>query len=251
MKEIVQILINYKGTGFLLLFYAAGLIYLLIKERDRLRRALFVYMPLTVLVLFLLPPFYALYSKVETETYYRLLWLLPMGVTICYAGLKLFGRHYRIGLVVMAALIVLGGQYTYSGVNVSKAQNRLHIPQSAIDVCDVLKNASGGKSLKAAVCGELAQFVRQYDTDIEMPFGREMLVPRWDYYNEVYEVMEKPETICAEDLLKATRNTGCRYIVLSSARAIDEDLTALGLNYLGLIDGYHLYEDPQVPEKES
>ncbi|MDO4284199.1 MAG: hypothetical protein Q4C60_02585 [Eubacteriales bacterium] len=249
MTEIIKILQDYRGEGILLLLYLAAFLYLLLRERDPVRRALFVYMPATILVLFLLPPFYAIYSKVETATYYRLLWLLPMGATLAYAGLRLFGRHYRIGLILLCALVIAGGSYTYSNPNITKAQNRYHIPQSVINLCDFLKIQSGGKRVRAAIPGELAQYIRQYDTDVEMPFGREMLVPQWDYYNEVYEVMEKPEVIDAQALVEATRNQDCRYIVLSSLRAIDRDLTELGLEQIGLIDGFYVYEDDTVPEQ--
>ena len=249
MAEIISVLKEYQGAGLLLALYLTASLYLLLRERDKLRRALLVYTPATVLVLFLLPPFYRIYSSVETATYYRLLWLLPAGATIGYAALRLFRRHYRIGLILVCALVVVCGSYTYSNVNISVAQNRLHIPQSAINLCDFLKNESGGKRVRAAIPGELAQFVRQYDTDVEMPFGREMLVPQWDYYNAVYEAMEKPEVIDAEALVAATRESRCRYIVLSSLREIDRELTELGLTRLGLVDGFYVYEDETVPEE--
>ena len=79
-----------------------------------------------------------------------------------------------------------------------------------------------------------------------MPYGREMVVTQWDYYNAVYEVMEKPEIIDATALLEATRQTKCRYIVLSDSRQIDQSLEELGLNAIANIDGYTIYEDEEV-----
>ena len=49
----------------------------------------------------------------EAGTYYRILWLLPMTVVIAYAGVKLIGRHTRIGLAAMVIVLVLGGEYLY------------------------------------------------------------------------------------------------------------------------------------------
>ena len=100
--------------------------------------------------------------------------------------------------------------------------------------------------IRAAFPSELVHFVRQYDTDILMPFGREMVVTQWDYYNPVYEVMEKPEVIDAEELLDATRQTSCRYIVLAKDRKINKNLTTLGLKLIETIDNYYIYEDQEV-----
>mgnify|MGYP001129649354 CR=1 FL=1 len=38
-------------------------------------------------------------------------------------------------------------------------------------------------------------YIRQYETAINMPYGREMLIARWDYYNDLYEAMERAEVI--------------------------------------------------------
>jgi hypothetical protein len=79
-----------------------------------------------------------------------------------------------------------------------------------------------------------------------MPYGREMVVIQWDYYNPVYEVMEKPEIISADALLEATRETQCSYIVISVGRKIDEELEDKGLELINTLHGYNIYADPVV-----
>ena len=79
-----------------------------------------------------------------------------------------------------------------------------------------------------------------------MPYGREMVVTQWDYYNPVYEVMEKPEIIDARELLNATRETKCSYIILANDRKIDMDLTELGLEVVDTVGKYVIYADPEV-----
>lgn len=59
----------------------------------------------------------------EAGTYYRILWILPMTVMIAYAGVKLIGKHTRIGIIVMILLLALGGEYLYKNINITKAQN--------------------------------------------------------------------------------------------------------------------------------
>ena len=83
MEEIIHVIKEYAGTGWLLVLYLIALVYLLIREKDRRARMMLVYLPLAVIVVFLLPPVYRLYSALEqTDTYYRFLWLIPMSVTI-------------------------------------------------------------------------------------------------------------------------------------------------------------------------
>ena len=82
-----------------------------------------------------------------------------------------------------------------------------------------------------------------------MPFGREMVVIQWDYYNAVYEVMEKPEVVDATALVQATRETKCSYVILSENREIDGNLVDEGLELVETLHGYRIYQDPVVIEE--
>ena len=99
----INIIIQYEGSGFILLLYAAAFVLLLKNETDRGNRVLFGYLPLALCVLFLLPPVHGIYSKIEgSDTYYRLFWLLPAGTTIVYAAVRTFADHLRRMLILMA-----------------------------------------------------------------------------------------------------------------------------------------------------
>lgn len=81
-----------------------------------------------------------------------------------------------------------------------------------------------------------------------MPYGREMLVARWQYYNAVYEVMEAVEVVNMEALLEATRSEYCQYIVMEEEKETDVPPEESGLVLLAVIDGYRIYEDPVTVE---
>ena len=153
----------------------------------------------------------------------------------------------RRGVLALIVLIIgVTGSFVYANQYMSVAENLYHIPQNVIDICDLIAPEDGEPRVRAAFPSELVHFVRQYDTDILMPYGREMVVTQWDYYNAVYEVMEKPEVIDATALLEATRQTKCHYIVLADSRKINRNLCDLGLNSVASIDGYTIYEDLEV-----
>ena len=243
----------YFGGPMLAILLVASAIYIIATEKDLKKKILLGILPIVILAGFLLPVTKIVYVAAfdESDTYYRVLWLVPVYVVIGYAACKLVfsfenKMKQRIALVAALVVVVLSGHLVYLNQYMSVAQNLYHIPQHVIEICDVIAPADGEDRVRAAFPSELVHFVRQYDTNILMPFGREMVVTQWDYYNPVYEVMEKPEIIDAEELLEATRQTGCRFIVLAKDRKINKNLTTLGLKLIKTIDKYYIYEDPQM-----
>lgn len=244
----------YFGNPLQALLLVAAAIYITVFEKNMKKKLLLGILPLLVLAGFLLPVTKMLYVAAfddGSDTYYRLLWLIPsyvvVGYALCKFAFDLGSRaKQRIALVCSLAVIVLSGSLVYINRYMSVAENFYHIPQNVIDICDVIAPQEGEPRVRAAFPSELVHFVRQYDTNILMPYGREMLATQWDYYNEVYEVMEKPETIDADLLLEATRKTGCSYIILAQNRKIDKNLEGCGLKIVGVVDKYNIYADPEV-----
>ncbi len=244
----------YGGNGMLLLMFIAASIYIIAAEKDIKKKIILGILPLVILAGFLLPVTKIVYVAVfddGSDTYYRLLWIIPMYAVIAYGACKALIRMKRASVrrgifALMLVIIAVTGSFVYGNQYMSVAENLYHIPQNVIDICDVISPAEGQPRVRAAFPSELVHFVRQYDTDILMPYGREMVVTQWDYYNAVYEVMEKPETIDVDALLEATRQTKCHYIILADSRKINGNLSDYGLNAIANIDGYTIFEDPQV-----
>lgn len=245
----------YGGNGVLLVLFLAAAIYLTFKEENIKKKVMLGILPLVMLVGFLFPVtkivYVAVFNSDGGDTYYRVLWLIPMYAVIGYAACKLIFSFKkkavsRIVMALILAVIAVGGSLVYLNQYVSVAQNLYHIPDNVIEICDRITPDEGKPRVRAAFPSELVHFVRQYDTNILMPYGREMLEPGKDYYNPVFEVMEKPKVINAEELVNATRETKCSYIILAEDRKIDADLTELGLEVLDKVDKYVIYADPQV-----
>lgn len=252
MNEIIQILVEYSGTGMLLLLYAASVGYLVWKERTPGKRMLLIVLPILILFVFLIPPVYELYSSLDgSETYYRLLWMIPMTLTIAYAGVLLFSENLSTGVLVMCCLIVLCGEYIYDNENILDAENRLHIPQMVLDVSDFLMNETGGERTIAAMPSALVQYVRQYNAMIVMPFGREMLMG--DYYNPVYEAMEETDPVEAKALCEALEQYDCEYLVIETVKvlAMEGSLEDYDLTFLSDVDGYSIYHCPYWDEAQE
>ena len=244
--ESVVIFKNYMGFHqykFLAGLYLLALLYLWFAEKDRHRRAILVYAPTLLLAAFFCPLFRKVFVRVleDSETYYRLLWLLQMSLVTAYGFIKLMGRHRKIGLLIMCAAIAAGGDYVYDSINISKAQNAYHLPQEVIDIVDMIEPEEG--RIKVLMPGELLQYVRQYSTDIELPYGREMMIERWDYYDAMYKAMEKTEVIDTPYFVELARGYPCAYVILRNDRQVKESLTDYGFEVYGQVGIYVIYKD--------
>ena len=250
MREILYTLREYTGSGWLTAVYFAALLLLLVREKSRVNRWIFVYMPLIFLALFFLPPFHAVYARIEgADTFYRLLWMVPMTATICYAGAMLARRIGKSGLVVICALLIAAGSYVYAAdnVNVQPAQNRLHLPQMVMNICDIIMNDTQGEVTMAAMPAGLTQFVRQYDSRIQMPYGREMQMPQYEgYYHAVYAAMEQTDVLDPAQLVAALEEYACNYVVLEAAKPLASDPADSGMVLIGNTDGYDIYVCPHI-----
>ncbi len=239
-------------TGLRLLFGLTLVmwLFLLITEKRKAVRLVLVWAPILTAFLFLVPicrkAFVA--AGLDGETYYRILWTIPMGVIFCYGACRLCARFRKTGFVVSAALVICCGSLVYRSPYITRAENLYHIPDTVVEICELIGSGNPRIRVSAVMPPELIHFVRQYDASINMPYGREMLVERWGYYNAVYEAMEKPQVVNMEELLAATRQEGCRYIVMGEEKQTDNDPQESGLVLIAEIDGYRIYQDPEVTD---
>ena len=245
---------DYCGSGILPLLFIASAIYIVIIEKATWKKMILGVVPLFVIIMFFVPFTRAIYEKVgmEENTYYRVLWLIPMSVDIAYAFCRLFDRRRKIGLLVAITTVIIcsGFSLVYRSQYITRAENRFHIPTAAIDICNLIAPDEDEARVRAAFPPELVYFVRQYNTDIMLPYGRDYVEAQWDYWNAVYEQMniEPGGSYNVEALLETTRQAKCTYVILNMSVATDVDPQSLGLVLLSQMDGYSVYMDPLVVE---
>ena len=249
--ESLVIFKNYVGFHqhkFLFVIYLFFLLYLWLMEKRKTLRAVFVYAPTLLLCCFFIPLFRKAFVALldDAEIYYRLLWLLQMGIVSAYGAVKLFGRFRKTGLVIISAAIIVCGSFVYQSEHITKAQNAYHLPEEAIEVAELIKPEEG--RVMVLVPADLVYFIRQYETTINMPYGREMLIASWDYYNDLYEAMEKAEVIETESFVELTRSYGCNYVVLKKDRELQEPLMDCGFVLYAQTDNYLIYQDMEIGE---
>lgn len=249
LKEIVTIFQNYCGSGWYPVLFLAALLYLLVTEKKKQIRVVLVESSLVITVLFFLPFTKTIMNLLgEGETYYRILWLLPMAVVIAYAGIRLFGKHYRIGFVILALVLVLTGKSVYDSPYLSKAQNRYHIPNSVIVICNEIMPAEEEERVWAVFPQELIYYVRQYTSEVQMPYGREMLEASWEWNwdtHPIYKIMRE-DTIDLDALSPLLTEYNCQYLILNKSVPYTGDPQKNGLTKIADIEAYELYRNEAV-----
>ena len=233
-------------------------IYLIVKESDVRKKIIFGVMPLVVVAGFLFPITKKLFVKVagidNANTYYRILWIIPMYVTIAYAFTRFIASLNStvkkcIAVGVAAVVIIITGSCVYANEHVYMAENIYHLPQNVIDICDKIKPTEDEGIVRAAFPPELVYFVRQYDPIILMPYGRDYV--DHNYYTGILKLMKEEGEMDTQELLYYTRVDLDRYIILPADKKLDEDITMYDAKLVDTIDGYNIFEDILISENRE
>ena len=244
--SVLDMLQLYIGNASLMLLFVLALIYLWAREKRRGYKTVLVYSSVCVLGIFLFPPFLKLFQRFgEGEIYYRLLWLLPIGIVIPYATATVFAAckkkwlGYCIVLLV-SAYVIIGGNCVYNAPQLSRAQNAYQLPQEVVDICDVI--VVPGREVKAAFPHELVQYVRQYTPYVILTFGYDSIVERWGMYDAMEEEMRR-EISSASQLAAVARESNTHYIVLNKNHLVEGNLEDNGFHMVYETENYKVYLD--------
>ena len=247
LDKILKTYQLYGGTSYYLIFFAVVMIYLWLTESKKNVKVVLVYVSLVVLVVFFFP--FTAYMMLrligDDETYYRILWLLPVSIGICYGAVRLVIvqkkplRKIAVGIICLL-LLIIGGDYTYDNPGFSESENLYKVPDEIIAICEMIE--VDGREVTAVFPSELLQYVRQYSPYVHMPYGRDIIVERWNNRSALFDLMEA-ETIDSAQLAIEARNNLCNYIVIKNGR-VDEGLLAQhDYDFFGSSGVYDIYID--------
>lgn len=246
MRDILEIFQRFTGSGFLTILYLLTLLYLWTSEKEPTVRAIFVYGASAIQLMFFLPPFFYGYQLLDAGTYYRILWILPMTVTIAYASVKILGRYPIGSIVIGAIMIVICGKYVYNNEYITLAENAYHIPQETIEVCDIIMPAEDEERVMGVFPDDLIHFVRQYSNRICMAYGRDYLAPDWIYGDHPLRKVMNQQKIRISELVSLATEHKCQYIILKKDKEIIGDFGRLKVIKIGETTNYDIYRNYQV-----
>ena len=247
MTEILEIFKAYNGTGYYCLLFIAAVLYLWFTEEDRNIKVILVIIPSVIQVLFFIPLFYLIYNKLDEGTYYRMLWLLPMTLVIAYAGVKAIGTHTRLGVLMMVIILAFSGTCVYTSAGVTKAENIYKLPDEVVQICDMIRPEEGKERVWAAFPPILVHYVRQYTTDVQLPFGRDSMVDAWKRLdNPLFELYMSPN-MPADKLTEYSNEYYCNYVIIEKEKGVVGDLTDYNMILIGETTNFEVYKNENVP----
>jgi len=233
---------EFLGTGLIFVYYLACVIRLFISEKRKEYRILFIYMPAVVLLLFF-NPFVAQLMReyADDDTYYRILWLLPVSVTIAFSVTDLFSKlkgKVRVAVLALSVLlIVVGGKLIYTDTEYSVAENEYHMPQEVVDICDAI--VIPGREIMVAFPTKMVVYVRQYSPLVVMPYGFEDI--KYRKHADDLRAQVEAEQPDAELLFNEANADACHYVILDEEKEIIGNPEDYGYYEYSHIDGYVLY----------
>ena len=250
-NEILTLYEGYIGTGMISGLFLTAVIYLFVAEKNKNIRIVFLYVPVVMLVLYFCPLF-AMLVHVFTgeEIYYRLLWLVPVVPVLSYTAIKIIveaGGKKKIPVgIAIAGIFMISGKLVYQSPYFSGAENVYHVPDTVVEICDRIQ--AEDTLVKAVFPKEFLQYVRQYNAKIWMPYGREILVERWGFRYDLYDLLEAEEVDVAA-VVPIARQQGCQYLILSEKKKLQGSFLDYDYQLLTVIDGYCVYWDSELSWK--
>ncbi len=247
----IKLLTEYGGNCTLLLYYILCVIYLFVREKNKVVKVVLSVLSITVLVLFVMPFAYEMLAVKlsETDGYYRMLWLLPTSIVSAYATIKIAmelpHKYASYGLIIiMLICFAIGGNIVYHSPFFVKAENVYQVPDVVIDICDYLTDDN--PVVVATFPIELCPYVRQYSTNVIQTYGydelRRGLTDSQDYVKEITK--GDPN---AEILTYGARMNCSQFIILHSGVKPVGKMEDYDYYLLTTIDGYNVYIDGQSP----
>lgn len=236
---------KYTGTGIFMVLFFVCLVVIAISDKNHSNRSVLLFGSIFTLAVIFFPLTHYFYTTyVDVSTYWRMWWLIPMGVGLAYVGTMLITEHRITGLLLAFFIFILGGRLVYtSNPYFGKAANPYKIDANVMALCDFLDELDE-EEIVVAVAPELLTLVRLYDPYLYMPYGREQLDinwgNNWGFSNEFYEVMCEENTDFSK-LREQCVKFNTKYLILNNLKTYINSPEEYGFKYFVTNGNYDIY----------
>lgn len=242
LEEIFGLYSAYTGESILMVLFYVSLIYVAVEGKSRGTKTVILYGSAILTIVVFCPLTYLVYTKfVDVGTYWRMFWVIPVGIGLAFAGTKLINEHRVSGFILALFILLLGGRVVYSiKSSFDVASNAYQLKPEVIDIADYLesKDING---YKVAVDPSLLEEIRQYDVNIKMPYGREQYDPSWGQKSGFFEAM-KADSLDYEVLSKKCLYNTTRFIVVDGTKNNANAPEDSGFEFRVEYGDYRIYE---------
>ena len=181
-EENIEIIKNtfqeFIGSGMYMLLFLIALLYIYMKEDNKKNKAFLLYTSIIILFITLYPIFNKAVGKIFTDSvYWRVFWLLPLGITIAYAGVKFINsekQKYKqiVATIGLILIVVVSGKLIYNKENYFELGNFYKLPDEDVLVTQLI--GADDEDYKKAIAPEsLVAHMRQIDASIDLAYRRD------------------------------------------------------------------------------
>lgn len=256
MDGLYDFLIKYNGVGVVSGIYIAAVIYIFLKGGEKEKLVFAYYSFFFALVVF--NPVVVMFLRDHVsevyDTYWRMMWALPVVPLIAYVFAKAFqdetGKRKRAALcAVLVAAIAISGQFVFADGNFTRAENKYKVPDTTVQLSAMLKEID--ETPLAIVPYDVALTIRQYDANVTLVVGR-YIAHQWAQgtpYDQMgssgllYEQLYAGVPMDRGAFLAYMADCGNPLVVVEDS-ALDtiEFLAETGLLLAGHVPGYSIYQ---------
>ena len=178
IEIIKQSFLEYKGSGMYFGLYFIAILYIFLKETDKNIKTFLGYFSIVTIFIILNPIFNkCIDTFINVNVYWRMFWLLPVGITIAYAAVKLIqdrkeNKEKVIVFFSICLIIMASGKLVYNKENFVKLNNWYKIPDEA----NIIANAIISENInyrRVMLPETLVPYIRQVEPYIELQYGRQ------------------------------------------------------------------------------
>lgn len=242
IKIIKDTFLEFKGSGMYLALFFIAILYLYLKENDKRLKYMFIYFPLISLFITLNPIFNKIVGGVfNDEVYWRLFWILPIGITISYAIVKILNgldtkKEKIIVSISILIIIMVSGKFIYTEENFIKVGNLYKIPDESVLVAQLIASDEG-EYKKALVSENLVSHIRQIESCIMLAYSR---IPQG--YNENHTIVNNLRIGNVAGIAKDAYDTNSNYVVVRKDIPLNAKMEDYNFEKLNETTEYLIYK---------
>ncbi len=227
-KENIEVIKDtfsqFKGTGMFVALFFVSIIYIGFREKNKKVRNFIFYYSIITLIITLNPIFNKIISPIFTDSvYWRVYWIIPLGVTIAYSAVKVIneseGKLQKVIIAIsLCLIIIISGKYIYVYENYVEVGNIYKIPDENLLITQII-GLDESEYKKAIVPETMIAHIRQFDATIELAYRR---IPQGIYLdNEIVQALNSGNT---KEIVKQASQNDCNYVVTKKAIPLSEKM---------------------------
>lgn len=243
IESIVRAFSEYKGLGGYLAIFFIAILYMFLKRKERNKNEIVFFLIYPIILLFVLinPIFNKLVHPIFDTIYFRLLWMLPLGVELAYFAVSFINDQndniQKLVVGITSVIVVISsGTFIYNAKNFQKVGNLYKLPDEGVRVTQLI-GADDENYKKVIAPPSIIAIIPQIDSSVHLSNKREA-----ESYNKIPEIMAMSYGDLGE-LMKAATDKKCNYIILEKTMWWNADIRDFGFEVFAETDNYVIYKD--------